>query len=194
MSAMDKVKRSREAEELGPPVEALSERVRALSEEARAFMVQLGEERERRATDWREAQGEAAAAWETAVAERIEPIAQAMVTLSIETRAAIEQQRASSEAQAREWSEAQERSAAALRESARAVHAAAEEMGRTVRGWNWTVWSGVVLAAMGPMAVLLIGSWLWLPRGWTLQESADGALYLQVREAPAVRATEPPTR
>ena len=51
MSAMDKVKRSREAEELGSPVEALSERVRALSEEARAFMAQLGEERERRAQE-----------------------------------------------------------------------------------------------------------------------------------------------
>jgi len=193
MSAMDKVKRSREADELGPTVEALGERMRALDEEARQFMARLGEDSERRAMDWNESQVEAAAAWEAAVAERLEPIAQSMVVLSTETRAEIEQQRALSEAQAKAWSAAQRDSAAALEGSARAVHAAAERMSGAVQGWNWTVWFGVLMAAMGPLAVLLIGSWLWLPQGLTLQESVNGALYLQVREARPVPATEPPT-
>lgn len=199
MSAMDKVRRSREVDELGPQalgpqVEALTEQIQGLGHEVRRFMDELGEASERRALDWNESQEAAAAMWETTVAERIEPLAQSMVVLTNETRASIKQLHSNSEAQARAWSEAQSRSAAALKDSARAVHAAADDMGRTARGWSWTLWGGAFLVGMAPVLVLLIAFGLWLPLGWTLVPDAKGALYLMVREAPPGSETEPQTQ
>lgn len=172
---------------------AARDEVSVLSEEARRSGEELAENRERLSQDWTEALTEAAAVWESAAAERLEPVAQSMVVLSDETRQAIAAQRASGEAQARVWSEARSKTVAEWNEAARELSQAAQVARGAVWGWGWAPWFGVTLAALAPILALVIGFELWLPQGWTLQEGAGGARWLQVVDWSAVPAAAPAT-
>ena len=205
MSAMDKVRGAREVEALegriaalSAQVEAMAERLAELDDEAHAFLAGLEESSERRAQDWNEALEAAAATWEETVARRIEPLAQSMAALSDEGRRAVAEVERSSQHQAATWLAAQDAVATRQkavaqewRQAAGELRAASIEARSAARGWHGYLWVWVAFAAAAPIGVLLIGSMLWLPQGWTLQESPTGSRWLQVTPASeAVRALE----
>lgn len=216
MSAMDKIRGSRSLEtlaerlpesllglaaetaRLSEQLSLMRDEVSALSEEARSSAAELAESREQLSQDWTESQAAAAATWETAVAERIEPLAQAMAALADEARQSVTSVEHSSRQQAAAWlasqAKAAELQASAAQQSAAAtaqLRRAAEQGSRVAWSWRWPLWIGVVTAGMAPLALLLIGSWVWLPQGLTLREARDGSLWLQIRREPAFSWTAP---
>lgn len=215
MSALDAIKQAREAEglgqrveELGVQLEVLTKRLGELTDEAHEFMDELAEGRERQVLDWNEAQAEAAEVWAHGASEqlesmtqRIEPLAQAMATLSDEARRGIADSQEASRQQAAHWFAAQNAAAESQTAAAKASTQAAAELreaahaARSAAGqWHGWLWFWVAFAAMAPIAVLLIGFTLWLPLGWTLVPASNGDLYLPVQRMEQAPGTEPATR
>ena len=120
------------------------------------------------------------------LAAEIEPLAQALASLSDELQTNLKKHEQASLDQAEQWEDSQKKTAKTWSDSALEMRVAAEKLfkaahtaDRAASGWNWKLWLGVLTASIAPILVLLIASWLFLEP--QIHVNSEGISWLVLR-------------
>lgn len=103
------------------------------------------------------------------LAETIEPLAQAMASLSEETRETLTEFLSESMKQSEKFSDKQTKALSTWNKGAEEMRGAAEDLVRAseraesaAKWWQWSLFGWALMASVLPMLLLVTASWIWL--------------------------------